>query len=79
MANLPTNVPDAASFGLTTAQENIGGGAPPSSPPGLDHVVALFTQFISAASPQQQVAPITDALSQITTIQEQFLAHPHHS
>jgi hypothetical protein len=54
------------------------GGAPPSSSPGLDHVVALFNQFTAAGFPDQRGTPITNALSQFVTNQEQFLAQPHH-
>ena len=54
--------------------------APPSSPTSLDHVVALFNQSIAAGfSDQQQHGLLnTNALSQIVTNQEQFLANPHH-
>jgi hypothetical protein len=45
---------------------------------GLDHVVALFNQSIAAGFPDQHGAPITNALSQTVTNQEQFLAQPHH-
>jgi hypothetical protein len=51
---------------------------PPNSPPGLDHVVALFNQFIAGGFPDHNGAPITNTLSQVVTNQEQFLAHPHH-
>jgi uncharacterized repeat protein (TIGR03803 family) len=53
---------------------------PPTSPPGLDHVVALFSQSIAAGfSDQQQHGALnTNPLSQIVTNQEQFLANPHH-
>jgi hypothetical protein len=63
---------------LTTNQTN---GAPPSSPPGLDHVVALFNQFIAAGfSDQHQPGVLnTNPLSQVAENQEQFLARPHHS
>jgi hypothetical protein len=49
-----------------------------NSSPGLDHVVALFNQFIAAGFPDHNGTPITNALSQIVTNQEQFLAQPHH-
>jgi hypothetical protein len=55
------------------SQETIGGGAPPS----LDQAVALFTQFIAADSPDRNGTPITNALSQVVTNEEQFLAQPH--
>jgi len=55
-------------------------GSPPASPPGLDHVVALFNRSIAAGfSDQQQHGALnTNALSHIVTNQEQFLAQPHH-
>jgi uncharacterized repeat protein (TIGR03803 family) len=69
---------------LATNENIIGGqllgGAPPTSPPGLDHVVALFSQSIAAGfsdQPQHGVLN-TNPLSQIVTNQEQFLANPHH-
>jgi hypothetical protein len=54
--------------------------APPTSPPGLDHVVALFKQSIAAGfSDQQQHGMLnTNPLSQIVMNQEHFLANPHH-
>jgi hypothetical protein len=54
--------------------------------PGLDHVVALFNQFIAGGFPDHNGTPITNALSQVATNEEQFLAtapsrltvtHPH--
>jgi hypothetical protein len=54
------------------------GDVRPHTPPGLDHVVALFNQFIAAGFPDHNGTPITNALSQIVTNQEQFLAQPHH-
>jgi hypothetical protein len=67
------------------SQETIGGqlllgGAPPTSPSGLDHVVALFKQSIAAGfldQPQQGVLN-TNPLSQTVMNQEQFLVPPHH-
>jgi hypothetical protein len=54
--------------------------SPANSPPGLDHVVALFNQSIAAGfSDQQQHGVVnTNPLSQGVANQEQFLAHPHH-
>ena len=54
--------------------------SPPNSPPGLDHVVALFSQSIAAGfSDQNQHGMLnTNPLSQIVANQEQFLANPHH-
>ena len=62
---------------LTTDQTN---GAPLTSPPNLDHVVALFSQSIAAGFSDQQQHGVmnTNPLSQIVTNQEQFLANPHH-
>ena len=52
---------------------------PPTSPPGLDHVVALFTQSAAGFSDQsQQGVQNTNPLSQMETNQQQFLANPHH-
>jgi hypothetical protein len=51
---------------------------PPSSSPGLDHMVALFNQFIAGGFPDHNGTPITNSLSQTVTNQEQFLAQPHH-
>jgi hypothetical protein len=80
---LTDNLPKASSFGLMTAQTSAGvqhpNGTPPTSPPGLDHVVALFSQFMAAGLTDQHVGAITtNALSQITTNEQQFLANPHH-
>jgi hypothetical protein len=66
--------------GLTNAQATVqnSAGSPPSSP-GLDHAVALFSQFIAAGFPEQHGGLITtNALSQVTTNEQQFLANPHH-
>jgi hypothetical protein len=49
-----------------------------NGPPGLDHVVALFNQFIAAGFPDHNGTPITNALSQIVANEQQFLAQPHH-
>ena len=47
--------------------------------PGLDHVAALFNQYMAAGFPEQHGGQITtNALSQIMTNEQQFLAHPHH-
>jgi hypothetical protein len=47
--------------------------------PGLDHVGALFNQSIAAGFPEQSGGQITtNALSQITTNEQHFLAQPHH-
>jgi autotransporter-associated beta strand protein/probable HAF family extracellular repeat protein len=66
------------------SQQTIGGqqlgGAPPTSPSGLDRVVALFNQSIAAGfSDQNQHGALnTNPLSQVVMNQEQFLAQPHH-
>jgi VCBS repeat-containing protein len=54
--------------------------SPANGPPGLDHLVALFSQSIAAGfSDQNQHGALnTNPLSQIVTNQEQFLANPHH-
>jgi hypothetical protein len=47
------------------------------TPPSLDHVVALFNQFIAAGFPEQRGGQITtNALSQLMTSEQQFLANP---
>jgi YVTN family beta-propeller protein len=52
--------------------------APGVTPPSLEHVVALFNQFMAAGLPEQQGGAISNALSQIVTNEEPFLAQPHH-
>jgi hypothetical protein len=53
--------------------------APGVMPPSLDHVVALFNQFIAAGFPEQHEGSITtNALSQVMTNEQQLLASPHH-
>jgi hypothetical protein len=64
--------------GLVDPPSNPSSPAPANSPPGLDHVVALFNQFIAAGFPDQHGALNTNPLSQIVMNQEQFLANPHH-
>jgi hypothetical protein len=50
-----------------------------NGPPGLDHVVALFTQSAAGFSDLNQHGALnTNPLSQVVTNQEQFLANPHH-
>jgi hypothetical protein len=47
--------------------------------PGLDHAVALFNQSMAASFPEQPGGQITtNALPQIATNEEHFLAQPHH-
>ena len=60
---------------LTTNQTN---GGPPSGPPDLDHMVALFNQYAAGGFPDHNATPITNPLSQVVTNDEQFLAQPHH-
>ena len=81
----PTAEADAdttqSSPGLTNAQTTVQNtsGSPPGSSPGLDHTVALFSQFIAAGFPEQHGGSITtNALSQVTTNEQQFLTNPHH-
>jgi hypothetical protein len=46
---------------------------------GLDHAVALFNQSMAVGFPEQHGGQITtNALSQITTNEQHFLANPHH-
>jgi hypothetical protein len=47
--------------------------------PGLDHLVTLFNQSMAAGFPEQRGGITTNALSQITTNEQQFLAQPHHA
>jgi hypothetical protein len=59
-----------------TTVQNTGG---PGSSQGLDHAVALFNQFMAAGFPEQHGGQITtNALSQVATNEQQFLASPHH-
>jgi hypothetical protein len=74
------NVAQDGSGGTLLTDPPVGGGsAPTTSPPGLDQVVALFTQSAAGFSDQSQQGVLnTNPLSQIVTNQEQFLANPHH-
>ena len=63
---------------LTANDTPQGSSAPPSNPPSIDHVVALFNQFIAAGLSDQHGAVITNAVSQVTTDEQQFLANSHH-
>ncbi|HEY2528813.1 MAG TPA: hypothetical protein VGJ20_12840 [Xanthobacteraceae bacterium] len=55
------------------------GGDPPTSNLGLDHAVALFNQSMAVGFPEHHGGQITtNALSQITTNEQHFLAQPHH-
>ena len=76
------DLPTASSFGLNNALTTTGvqnpGGLPPATSAGLDHVVALFNQFVAAGLPGQNGMPITTPLPQIVANEQQFLAQPHH-
>jgi hypothetical protein len=76
-------LPTSSRFGLMNAQTTTGpqdaGGKPPHVPPGLEHVVALFNQFVAAGLPSQNGMPITSPLSHIVANEQQFLAQPHHA
>jgi filamentous hemagglutinin len=74
------DLPTHPSFGLNNALTTTGvqDHAPPNLPPGLEHVAALFNQFVAAGLPGQNGAPITTPLSQIVANEQQFLAQPHH-
>jgi YVTN family beta-propeller protein len=52
--------------------------SPANSPPALDHVVALFNQFMAAGFPDHHGGPISNVLSQIAANEEQFFSPPHH-
>jgi hypothetical protein len=70
-----TAVPVSSALTQTTVQNTGGSG----SSQGLDHTVALFNQFIAAGFPEQHGGQITtNALSQVATNEQQFLANPHH-
>ena len=51
---------------------------PVVTPPRLEHVVALFNQFMAAGLPSQNGISATTPLSQIVANEQQFLAQPHH-
>jgi hypothetical protein len=50
---------------------------PGVTPPSLEHVVALFNQFVTAGLPGQNGISVTTPLSQIID-EQQFLAQPNH-
>ncbi len=52
--------------------------ASPHVPPSLDHVVALFNQFIAGGLPGNNGISVTTPLSQNIASEQQFLAQPHH-
>jgi hypothetical protein len=71
--------PPTSSLGVNNALTNNTLPTTGVQNPGLDHVVALFNQSIAAGFPEQQGGQITtNALSQITTNEQHFLAQPHH-
>jgi hypothetical protein len=75
----PTWMLSPDSTGGTVVVDPPAPSSPANSPPGLDHVVALFSQFAAGFSDQSQHGVLnTNPLSQIVTNQEQFLANPHH-
>jgi hypothetical protein len=71
----------SSKFGLDNALVTTGvqesGGPPTNSLPGLDQVARL-NQFIAAGFPDQHGALNTNALSQISASEVNFLANPHH-
>jgi hypothetical protein len=75
-------LPTASASGLMNAQTATSpqdaSGKPPHVLPGLQHVVALFNQFVAAGFPDQHGALNTNPLLQTVMNQEQFLAQPHH-
>jgi hypothetical protein len=50
--------------------------APDVTPPSLEHVAALFNQFMAAGLPGQNGISATSPLSQIVANEQQFLAQP---
>jgi hypothetical protein len=76
-----TTVAQTTTSGLTNTQTTVQNtsGSPSGSSSGLDHTVALFSQFMAAGFPEQHGGSITtNALSQVTTNEQNFLANPHH-
>jgi hypothetical protein len=84
----PTSILDSlvtcdlrSKFGLDNQLVTTGvqhpGGPPPHLPPSVEHVVALFNQFMAAGLPGQNGISVTTPLSQIAN-EQQFLAQPHH-
>lgn len=63
----------------TSASKSIIVTDPPATAPSVDHVVALFNQYMAAGFPEQHGGSITtNALSQDTANAQQSLANPHH-
>jgi hypothetical protein len=70
-------VPVSPALTQTTVQNTV--NSPPGNSSGLDQQVALFNQYMAAGFPEQHCGSITtNALSQVTTNEQQFLANPHH-
>jgi hypothetical protein len=68
-------VPVSLALTQTTVQNTSG----PGSSQGLDHAAALFNQYMAAGFPEQHCGQTTtNALSQVSTNEQQFLANPHH-
>jgi len=72
LSTTPIVMPPSPSVGLTAADYT-----PPSSPPDLAQVAALFTQFVAAGFPGSNGMPITGALSEIVKNEQEFLTRPH--
>ena len=70
-------VPVSPALTQTTVQNTV--NSPPGNSSGLDQQVALFNQYMAGGFPEQHCGSITtNALSQVTTNEQQFLANPHH-
>jgi hypothetical protein len=77
----PAAVTTQPTSGLTNTQTTVQNtvNSPPGNSSGLDQQVALFNQYMAADFPEQHCGSITtNALSQVTTNEQQFLANPHH-
>ena len=76
----PAAVTTQPTSGLTNTQTTVQNtvNSPPGNSSGLDQQVALFNQYMAAGFPEQHCGSITtNALSQVTTNEQQFLANPH--
>ena len=70
-------VPVSPALTQTTVQNTV--NSSPGNSSGLDQQVALFNQYMAGGFPEQHCGSITtNALSQVTTNEQQFLANPHH-
>ena len=77
----PAAVTTQPTSGLTNTQTTVQNtvNSPPGNSSGLDQQVALFNQYMAGGFPEQHCGSITtNALSQVTTNEQQFLANPHH-